>query len=98
MFDVNDDAKDDAKGGFRPIEILTGPARRRRSAAEAKAQIVAETLLPGGRVSEVARRWQVCPRQAFAWRHAARHDANPSSRIRPRKMRLWPGRGPISIC
>jgi transposase len=25
-------------------------------------------------VSEVARRWQVCPQQVFAWRHAARRD------------------------
>ena len=33
MFDV----KDDAKGGFRRIEVLTGPARRRRWSAEDKA-------------------------------------------------------------
>ena len=25
-------------------------------------------------MSEVARRWQVCPQQVFAWRHAARTD------------------------
>ena len=30
--------------------------------------------MPGSRVSEVARRWQVCPQQVFAWRHAARCD------------------------
>lgn len=70
MYDVNDDAK----GGFRRIEILTGPGRRRRWSAEEKARIVAETLAPGARVSEVARRWQVCPQQVFAWRHAARRD------------------------
>ena len=70
MADVNDDAK----GGFRRIEILTGPARRRRWSTEEKARIVAETLAPGARVSEVARRWQVCPQQVFAWRHAARRD------------------------
>ena len=75
MYDVNDDAKVDAKGGFRRIEILTGPARRRRWSSDEKARIVAETLAPGGRVSEVARRWQVCPQQVFAWRHAARRDA-----------------------
>jgi transposase len=71
MYDVNDDAK----GGFRRIEILTGPARRRRWSADEKARIVAETLAPGARVSEVARRWQVCPQQVFAWWHAARRDA-----------------------
>lgn len=70
MFDVNADAK----GGFRRIEILTGPGRRRRWSAEEKARVVAETLLPGARVSEVARRWQVCPQQVFTWRHAARRD------------------------
>jgi transposase len=70
MFDI----KDDAKGGFRRIEVLTGPARRRRWSAEDKARIIAETLLPGARVSEVARRWQVCSQQVFGWRRAARRD------------------------
>ena len=70
MFDV----KDDAKGGFRRIEVLTGPARRRRWSAEDKARIIAETLVPGARVSEVARRWQVCSQQVFGWRRAARRD------------------------
>jgi hypothetical protein len=59
MFDVNDDAK----GGFRRIEILTGRGRRRRWSAEEKARIVAETLEAGARVADVARRWQVCPQQ-----------------------------------
>ena len=62
MYDVNDDAK----GGFRRIEILTGPTRRRRWSAEEKARVVAETLVPGARVSEEARRWQVCPQQVLA--------------------------------
>jgi transposase len=70
MFDV----KDDAKGGFRRVEVLTGPARRRRWSAEDKARIIAETLAPGARVSEAARRWQVCSRQVFGWRRAARRD------------------------
>jgi transposase len=70
MFDV----KDDAKGGFRRIEVLTGPARRRRWSAEDKARIIAETLVPGARVSEVARRWQICSQQVFGWRRAARRD------------------------
>ena len=39
------------------IELLTGPGRRRRWSAEEKARIVAETLRPGVRVSEVARRY-----------------------------------------
>jgi transposase len=68
------DVKDDAKGGFRRIEVLTGPARRRRWSAEDKTRIIAETLAPGARVSEVARRWQVCSQQVFGWRRAALHD------------------------
>jgi transposase len=70
MFDVNDDAK----GGFRRIELLTGPGRRRKWSAEEKARIVAETLEPGARVAEVARRWQVCPQQVFGWRREARQE------------------------
>jgi transposase len=66
------DATDDAKGGFRRLEILTGPGRRRRWSAEDKARIVAETLVPGARVSEVARRWQLSSQQVFGWRRAAR--------------------------
>jgi transposase len=70
MFDVNDDAK----GEYRRVEILTGPGRRRRWSAAEKARIVEETLVPGARVSEVARRWQVCSQQVFGWRRAARRD------------------------
>jgi transposase len=68
MFDVNDDAN----GGFRRLEILTGPGRRRRWSAEDKARIIAETLVPGARVSAVARRWQLSSQQVFGWRRAAR--------------------------
>ena len=69
MVDVKDDAKD---GGFRRIEVLTGPGRRRKWSDDDKARIVAETLEPGAVVSEVARRRQVCPQQVFGWRRQAR--------------------------
>jgi len=79
MADVNADAK----GGFRRIEVLTGPARRRRWSASEKAQIVAETLVPGASISEVARRWQVCSQQVFTWRREARagHLLLPSQAV-----------------
>ena len=67
-----DNVNDDAKVEFRRVELLTGPARRRRWSAQEKAQIVSETLEPDARVSEVARRWQVCPQQVFGWRRAMR--------------------------
>ncbi len=54
------------------MEVLTGPGRRRRWSAESKAQVVAESFAPGARPSEVARRWQICPQQVFAWRREAR--------------------------
>jgi transposase len=88
MYDVNDDAK----GGFRRIELLTGPGRRRRWSAEEKARVVEETLEPGARVSEVARRWQVCPQQVFAWRRAARRDGavDPRERASPEAASFVP--------
>jgi transposase len=75
MVDVNDDAK----AGFRRIEVLTGPGRRRRWSSEEKARIVAETLEPGARVSEIARRWHICPQQVFGWRRQARLDISGST-------------------
>jgi transposase len=75
MVDVNDDA---SGGGHRRLEVLTGPGRRRRWSEEAKARIVAETLVPGAVIAEVARRWQVCSQQVFTWRREMRHNA-PSS-------------------
>ena len=67
-----DEITGDTKGGFRRIELLTGPGRRRTWSAAEKAQVVAETLVPGVRVSDVARRWQLHPQQLFGWRHQAK--------------------------
>jgi transposase len=68
-----DSVNDDAKGvGYRRIEVLTGPGRRRRWSDDDKARIIAETAQPGAVVTEVARRWQVSPQQVFDWRRQAR--------------------------
>jgi transposase len=68
-----DSVKDDAKGvGYRRIEVLTGPGRRRKWSDDDKARVVAETLEPGAVVTEVARRWQISPQQVFDWRRQAR--------------------------
>ena len=56
----------------RRIEILSGAERRRRWSDEAKARIVAESVVPGAMVSQVARRHDVLPSQIYAWRKAAR--------------------------
>ena len=76
MFDANDVAK----AGFRRIEVLTGPGRRRRWSDEAKARAVAETLVPGAKVSEVARRWQIGPQQLFGWRRQALRNSGGACR------------------
>lgn len=68
MFDL----KASASGGYRRIEVLTGPGRRRRWSAEDKARVVAESLVAGASPSEIARRWQICPQQLFTWRRQAR--------------------------
>ena len=66
----------DAKAeGYRRVEVLTGPRRRRDWPEGDKARAVAESCAPGVVVSEVARRWQVSPQQLFTWRRRARAAA-----------------------
>ena len=66
----------DAKAeGYRRVEVLTGPRRRRDWSEDDKARAVAESCAPGVVVSEVARRWQVSPQQLFTWRRRARAAA-----------------------
>lgn len=72
MVDINDDAK---AGGYRRVEVLTGPGRRRKWSVDDKARIVEETLRPGTVVADVARRWQVSSQQVFTWRREMRRGA-----------------------
>jgi len=69
MVDISNDAKD---GGYRRVEVLTGPGRRRKWSDDDKARVVQETLQPGTVVAEVARRWQVSSQQVFTWRREMR--------------------------
>ena len=64
--------RDTKGGGYRRVEVLTGPGRRRPWDAAAKARAVAESYAPGAVVSAVARRWQIAPQQLFTWRREAR--------------------------
>jgi transposase len=59
----------------RRIEILSGAERRRHWSDEAKARIVAESVMPGAMVSQVARRHDVLPSQIYTWRKAAREGS-----------------------
>lgn len=56
----------------RPLEVVSGPTGRRSWPDEVKARIVAETLQPGVRVVEVARRYGMRASNVSAWRRLAR--------------------------
>ena len=81
MFDDNNDVRFD---DWR-IAVSTGPVRRRRWSAAKKAAIIRETLEPGTRVSDVARRWQMDPQQIYRWRHSegVTHHPRPMRRTQP---------------
>jgi transposase len=81
MFDGNDDAK----CADRRIAVPVGSVRRRRWSAAEKAAVIRETLMPGARISDVARRWQVDPQRVYRWRHSegVTHHRSPMRRRRP---------------
>ncbi len=62
--------------GFRRVEVLTGPERRRRWSWEEKARIVAETLAPDAVASSIARRHGLHRNQLYAWRKELRAMAS----------------------
>ena len=68
--DVHLDAPRDGYAGR--IEVIAGVTGRRRWADDVKARIVAESLLPGAQIADLARahgttRWQI-----YTWRRLAR--------------------------
>ena len=65
--------------GFRRVEVLTGPERRRRWSWEEKAGIVAESLAPDAVASAIARRHGLHPNQLYAWRKALRAAAKAAA-------------------
>jgi transposase len=59
------------------LEVITGTGRRRQFSEGFKSEVVAETLVAGAVVSEVARRRGLTPQQVFTWRRQARALARP---------------------
>ena len=54
------------------VEVLGGIERRRRWSQDDKIRIVEETLVPGAKVTEVARRNGIAASVVFTWRRQAR--------------------------
>ena len=67
----------DAGRGFGRVE------RRRRWSREDKARIIEETLAPGAKVSEVARRHGISASLVFTWRRQARTIEQVGPRFAP---------------
>lgn len=71
-------------GSISRLEVLEGPSGRRvRSGAE-KARIVAESLMPGAQVSEVARKHGATRWQVYDWRRRLRQRGELPSHEAPR--------------
>ncbi|HEY5226840.1 MAG TPA: transposase [Methylovirgula sp.] len=64
-------------------EVLSGVERRRRWSIDEKARIIGETLVPGTKVSTVARRYGISASLLFYWRRQARTDVKAPPRMVP---------------
>ena len=65
------------------VEVLDGLERRRRWSQGDKTRIVEETLVPGAKVTDVARRNGVAASVVFTWRRQARTVAKVGSCFAP---------------
>ena len=61
-----------SRRGMSRVEVLDGPTGRRRWPDDVKARIVAESLLPGARVCDVAAKYGLIARHLSQWRGLAR--------------------------
>ena len=63
---------DGSRGSVSRLEVLEGPSGRRVRSEGERARIVAESLLPGAQVSEVARKHGATRWQIYDWRRRFR--------------------------
>ncbi|SLK07958.1 MULTISPECIES: IS66-like element accessory protein TnpA [Novosphingobium] len=57
------------------LDVVAAPRGRRSWTPEARARIIAESLVPGVNVSEVARRHGIYPQQLYTWRRGFQEHA-----------------------
>src|SRR5258708_4685743 len=65
------------------VEVLGGVEPRRRWSHDVKMRIVEETLAPGAKVTEVARRNGIAASVVFTWRRQARTVRQVGPRFAP---------------
>ncbi|MGY2843480.1 transposase-like protein [Bradyrhizobium sp. USDA 4509] len=80
------------------VEVLGGLERRRRWSQDDKARIVEETLVPGAKVTEVARRNGVAASLVFTWRRQARTSEQVVPSFAPVQVALRRWRKLRSFC
>lgn len=79
-FDLNDETKVEP---LRRIEVITGEERRRAWSPDEKLAIIAESMVEGVVISNVARRHGLRPQQLFGWR--SEFKARKAQLLKPQK-------------